>query len=902
MSPTSSLSAEHQRLAEAEDRSWRKWGPYLSDRAWASVREDYSADGDAWASFTHDDARKRAFRWSEDGIAGFCDDHQNLCMSLALWNGRDPILKERFFGLTGREGNHGEDVKELYFYLDCTPTSSYARMLYRYPQAAYPYGALIDKNRGRQGPEWELFDELAQDFADGRYFDVTVEYAKADPEEILCRVRARNCGPDPAPLHLLPQLWYRNQWSWSKPAGEQPMLRKIGDGAVATSDHHPYLPQQWWYAQDPTGAAPELLFTNNESNAARLGWTGRGGTFFKDAFHVYLISAEHDLADHEMGQDSRPSDWINAQNTGSKVAAHFQKTLAPGETWELQIRLSLSAQSAPFGSFDSTFAARASEADQFYAAIQAPGLSADDRTVQRQALAGLLWSRQFYRYPVETWLVGDPASPQPPASRWSGRNSKWRQLDAGDVILMPDTWEYPWFAAWDLAFHCVAISLADPDLAKSQLLLLLREYYMHPSGQLPAYEWEFSDLNPPVTAWAGLQIYRRDKAVAGKGDLLFLERVFQKLLINFTWWVNREDVEGDNLFEGGFLGLDNISIIDRSALHQGERLQQADATAWVAMYCAQMLAIAVELARAEPQYQDLAIKFLDHYAYIARALVNPQQIDPSLEPLWDAQDGFFYDHLYPGAGRPDIPLRIRSLVGLIPLLASQTLESSALTDLPELAAHHQWLLDNRPELLQSLGPFDRPGAGDRLLLSVFTEDMLRAVVEVMLDESRMLSRYGIRSLSKEHGQKPFCAQIDGQSLSIGYEPAEAVTQIKGGNSNWRGPIWMPANFLLTQALLELGAYYGPSLQVSLRTADGAARRVTLTQAAAEIASRVKRLFSIDAGGRRPIYGDSPLFTRSDWRDALLFHEYFHAEDGRGLGAGHQTGWTALIATFIQDAR
>jgi len=897
--PPSYPSEEHQRIAQADEGAWRKWGPYVSDRAWATVREDYSGDGDVWTSFPHDQARMRAYRWSEDGIAGFCDDHQNLCMAVAFWNGQDAILKERFFGLTGSEGNHGEDVKELYAYLDCTPTSSYARMLYRYPQVAFPYGELIRKNAGREGPEWEIFDELRAAFAADEYHEVTVEYAKAGPEDILCRITVKNRGPQVSALHVLPHLWYRNYWSWPVPAPERPSMEKAGDGAVRTSDRHPHLARQWWYAQAADGATPELLFTENETNARRLGFADRGGRFFKDGVNAYLIPAERHLADGVMHRQTAAIDWVNPANAGSKVAAHFRKDLLPGETWEIRVRLAPAEQAAPFAGFEGTLATRQAEADRFYRAVQPAGLSADAASVQRQALAGLLWSRQFYRYDVEAWLEGDASSPPPPARRYEGRNARWRHFDAGDVISMPDAWEYPWFAAWDLAFHCVALSLVDPALAKSQLTLLLREYYLHPNGQIPAYEWEFSDVNPPVTAWAALQVYRREKAQTGRGDRAFLKRVFHKELLNFTWWVNREDLEDDNLFQGGFLGLDNISLLDRSALG-ASRIEQADGTAWVAVFCANMMSIAIELAMEDAAYEDLAIKFLDHFTYIARALVNPQQIRGDLEPLWDGRRRFFFDHLYPGGQRDDVPLEIYSFVGLVPLLAVGAIEPLALAKLPAFDAHRRWLLANRAELLGSVAPLDIPGQGGRLLLSLLRKDMLRDVLEIVLDENRMLSPFGVRSLSKEHALHPFTATVSGVSMSIAYDPAEATVKIKGGNSNWRGPIWMPANFLIIQALLEHQAYYGDGFQVTLRDGSGGSRSVTLAQAAGELATRLKRLFLVDASGQRAIFGGSALFARPEWRDALLFHEYFHGDDGTGLGAGHQTGWTALVANLFQD--
>jgi hypothetical protein len=902
--------AERSRLANADTEGWRTWGPYLSDRAWGTVREDYSAEADPWNYFSHDEARMRAYRWGEDGLGGYCDNKQNLCLAPAFWNEQDPILKERYFGLINGEGNHGEDVKELYHYLDCTPTGSYSKMLYRYPQVAYPYGQLIQQNQsaGMGSPEVELFDMLRDAFERGLYFDIAIEYAKRGPDDLLCRIRATNRGPTPAPLHILPQLWYRNYWSWeapNTPPSVAPELSKAGRAVVQTSDQHPFLGRAFWYVADDRGSAPELLFTNNESHDELLGWGPGRGKFFKDGFHLSLVARERARADAQLGRQSSPSDWVNPAQRGSKAAAHFSRTLAPGETWEVRVRYCTSKPEQPFEQFTETFAQRISEADAFYAELKAQGpsqgssaASADRRLIQRQALAGLLWNQQFYYYNVERWLKGDPGEPAPPANRRHphARNTSWGTFDAMDVLLMPDPWEYPWFAAWDLAFHSVAISLVDPDLAKKQILLLLREYYMNPNGQIPAYEWEFSDVNPPVTAWAALQIYQAEKKRTGKGDRTFLARVFEKALLNFTWWVNREDAEGDNLFSGGFLGLDNISVLDRSSLPGGYRIEQADGTGWVAMYCANMFAIASELALTDPEYQDLAVKFLDHYTYIARALINPQQIRPELEPLWDATDGFYYDHLYPGDGQDDVPLRIRSVAGLVPLFSVATVDPSTWAALPELAKHRSWLIQNRQELLASVAPLDAPGNGDRTLLSLLTPDMLRSVLNVVLDERRLLSPYGVRSLSKEHqGADAFSFR----GKVVRYDPAEAsYDPLKGGNSNWRGPIWVAVNYLLVSSLRTLASYHGDSLKVPLRDTSGKERSLTLAAAADEIGSRVIKLF-LSENGERPIYRTYPLFKQAGWRDTLLLHEYFDADTGKGLGAGHQ-GWTSLIANLIEE--
>ena len=891
---------EEQRLAQAKTIPWRKWGPYLSARAWGTVREDYSSNGDAWGYFSHDAARSRVFRWGDDGIGGFCDEHQNLCLAVAFWNEKDPILKERLFGLTNAEGNHGEDVKEIYHFLDGTPTHSYMKMSYCYPQVAYPYGLLIDGNRNRQGGELELCDVLQAELAAGKYFDISIEYAKADAEDILCRIRATNRAQAAAPLHLLPQLWYRNTWSWDVPAPPRPRLHKSGAGAVSTDPANAYVGQRTWFVQDGAGQSAALLFTDNESHRARLGWPEQPDVkYFKDGIHLNVVPAERDLLKQQCGRDSQPADWINPANQGSKVAAHFSKTLAPGETWEVQVRLSPTQSPTPFVDFGATFDQRIGEANAFYQQIQGAIADPQLRLIQRQALAGLLWNKQFYYFDVERWLHGDGAAPPPPSQRLDGRDSTWRQLDAMNVIIVPDNWEYPWFAAWDLAFHCVATALIDPDFAKQQVLLLMREYFMKPNGQLPAYEWEFSDLNPPVTAWAALEIYRREKRTLGKGDADFLARVFHKSVLNFTWWVNRIDQEGDNLFQGGFLGLDNISVIDRSSLG-GRRIEQADGTAWMAMYCSTMLSMAIELALIDSSYEEMAVKFLDHFMYIAQAMVHPQEIDPTLEPLWNDQDRFFYDHIYPLGSAHDIPLCIRSFAGLVPLLAADTLAADVYQKLPALDRHRQWLLDNEPKLLASVGPLDESGAGGRMLLSLLKPDMLKDVLAVVFDEARMLSAHGVRSLSKEHQAQPFTLNLDGQQYSLSYERAESVVKIKGGNSNWRGPVWMPVNYLIAKALLRYQDYFAANLTIPLRTSDGQVSQLSLGDAAREIARRAIGLFVADKQGARPINAGNPLFANGDFKDRLWFHEYFDGDDGKGLGAIHQTGWTALVANLIDE--
>jgi hypothetical protein len=899
---------EFDRLSEDKRDSWRRWGPYVSERAWASVREDYSDNGDTWRYFPHDHARMRAYRWSEDALAGFCDDHQNICMGLALWNGKDPILKERLFGLTGIEGNHGEDVKELYYYLDCTPSNSWVRMLYRYPHIAFPYGRLKDENQDGYRPERELYDLLHDEFAAGRYFDVTVEYAKVNPDDILCRITVKNQSPkDTATLHVLPQLWFRNTWSWDAQPPSRPSLELVKTAAgtsVATvkATGNQFIGDRWWYVRQNPGVAPELLFTQNESHGRRLGWNKSDGFQCKDAFHIYLVPDELETVKRLYETDLQRESFIDRQS-GTKAAAHFERNLEPGKEWQIEIRFSNQPQEDPFGSFASTMDARSKEADAFYSRIQTSALDDDAKQIQRQALASLLFSQQFYSMNTDLWLEGDSASPPSEArkARLLAANwDHWRHLDAMNVILMPDKWEYPWFAAWDLAFHAATAALVDPELAKQQLLLLMREYYMHPNGQLPAYEWNFSDLNPPVAAWAVLETYNLEKSNSpnGQGDRAFLERAFHKLMLSFTWWVNRQDSEGDNLFEGGFLGLDNISIIDRSVLN-GKRMDQADATAWMAMFCSNMFAIAVEMAIVEPQYEDIAIKFFDHYAYIARSMLHPEQIRPDLESLWDDSDGFFYDHLYQQGANHDIHLKIKSFVGLVPLLAAHTYDASVLQKLPALREHMEWLIANRPELLKSVAPLTDEKNGQRML-SLFTQEMLTSVLTKVLDENRFMSPYGVRSLSKEHAAAPFTAHIDDKVLTVSYLPGEGVPgQYKGGNSNWRGPIWMPVNYLIIRALLQYAKFYGNSMTVPLTMADGSKQKVTLAAAASEIASRVISMFR-EKDGVRPAMAANDLFRNNGWRNQLLFHEYFHGDDGRGLGANHQTGWTALIARIIQE--
>ncbi len=881
-------TAEHRRLADSAARraDWKHWGPYLSERAWGTVREDYSPDGAAWEYLPHDHARSRAYRWNEDGLGGFSNRFQNLCLAVALWNERDPILKERLFGVTGNEGNHGEDVKEYYFYLDGAPTHSYQKMLYKYPQVEYPYGRLVDENRrrGKGDPEFELVDALREEFAQGRYFDVFIEYAKADQEDILCRITAVNRGPDPAPIHILPHLWFRNTWSWRTDKA-RPALRAVTGDAVRAVD--PHLGERWWYvAGDGAGveAAP-LLFTENETNVARLFGAPNRSPFVKDGIHEAVVHGR--------------ADAVNPAQVGSKVAAHFQAVVPPGESFTVQVRFSDRPAEAPFADFAAVFSQRIAEADEFYAAIAGPHLSADERLVQRQALAGITWSKQFYHYSVARWLDGDPGQPQPPAERRGGRNAEWRHLYALDVLSMPDKWEYPWFAAWDLAFHAVPIAMLDPEWAKRQLILLLREWYMHPNGQIPGYEWKFSDVNPPVHAWAALQVYRIEQAQAGQGDTAFLEKVFHKLLLNFTWWVNRVDADGHNVFQGGFLGLDNISLFDRSApLPTGGHIEQADGTAWMALYSLNMLAIALELARTRPAYEDVATKFFEHFIYIANAFYHMGDAGVS---LWDAADGFFYNVLHLPDGR-FVPVKVRSFVGLLPLFAVETLDAELLARLPHFRRRLEWFLTYRPGLTANIAPLTEQGAAGHTQLSILSRDKLARILARVFDPAEFLSDYGLRALSRHYAAHPYELRLNDQTYRLDYQPAESNSGLFGGNSNWRGPIWFPLNYLMIEALRKHGHHYGDALMVELPAGSG--QQVTLDAAADELCRRLARIFLGDeaTGGRRPVFGDESLFQDDPhWRDHVLFYEYFHGDTGAGVGASHQTGWTALAAKLMQDA-
>ncbi|RAK70256.1 MGH1-like glycoside hydrolase domain-containing protein [Hymenobacter edaphi] len=882
---------EHQRLAAANAPKgatpWRRFGPYLSDRQWGTVREDYSAGGDAWHATTHDMARSYAYRWGEEGIGGISDDKQRLCFAPAFWNGHDPILKERLFGLSGPEGNHGEDVKELYYYLDNTPTHSYMQMLYKYPQRAFPYDWLVQENgrRNRHKPEFELLDTAI--FHENHYFDICLEYAKAGPTDILIELTVFNRGPEDAPLHVLPQLWFRNTWSWGLDA-YRPELRADEDGHIGVE--HRELPALRLYceplAEQP---APALLFCDNHTNSRRLHQAEPPATeqFFKDGINDYLLHQQ--------------ADAVNPAGTGTKAAAHYQLLVPAGQQQRLRLRLGPPELAEPFADFDELMQQRRDETDQFYAALQTELPSDDARNVQRQALAGMLWSKQFYYYDVPEWLKGDPAFPPPPAQRQHGRNAHWRHLNNADIVSMPDKWEYPWYAAWDLAFHCLPLAMIDAHFAKNQLRLLLQDWYMHPNGQLPAYEWNFSDVNPPVHAWATWRVYKMDqKQRGGQGDVDFLEAAFHRLLLNFTWWVNRKDVENRNVFEGGFLGLDNIGVFDRSAdMAPGTVMEQADGTAWMAMYALDMMRMALELTKTNPIYQDMASKFFEHFLYIADAMAGQNGPGSCLD-LWEDEDGFYYDVLStPERGRQ--PLKVRSLVGLVPLFAVEVLDEDLMREMPKFVARMSWFLENRPQLAALVSRWQEPGKGQRHLLSLLRGHRMKLLLKRMLDPAEFLSDYGVRSLSRYHQEHPYVYHTPEKDFTVRYEPAESETDLFGGNSNWRGPVWLPMNFLIIESLQRFHHYYGDDFRVEYPTGSG--QYSTLLGIADALTERLTRLFLRDAQGRRPALGPDAHFQDDPhFRDYLLFHEYFHAETGQGLGASHQTGWTGLIAKLLHPRR
>jgi hypothetical protein len=865
---------------------WNRWGPFLSERAWGTVREDYSADGEAWGYFPHDHARSRVYRWNEDGLAGICDRHQYLCFALALWNGRDPFLKERMFGLTGGQGNHGEDLKEYYFYLDNTPTHSYMKMLYKYPQAEYPYQQLIEENRRRSKfeMEYELVDTGV--FADGRYFDITVEYAKLQPEDLLIHLSVSNRGPEAAPIHLLPTLWFRNTWSWGRD-GRRPQLSR---GTTEQYKNHPVnsiIANHWelgeyiLYCSD----ADDLLFTENETNSQRLYGSPPAIPYVKDAFHRYVVDGENEA--------------VNPAQTGTKAAAYYTRTLNPGETHTFKLRLAAAVDAhpldAPLADFDVLLHERQQEADEFYNVVLPPKLTADARLVARQAFAGLLWSKQFYHYVIGEWLDGDPATPPPPETRRQGRNHDWTHLYNADIISMPDKWEFPWYASWDLGFHCITLAHIDPQFAKEQILLMLREWYMHPNGQIPAYEWNFEDVNPPVLSIAALRVFETEREVTGTADYAFLERVFHKMMLNFTWWVNRKDALGNDIFQGGFLGMDNIGAFDRDNLPEGYLLGQADGTSWMAAFAKSMTTIALILAHNDPVYEDVASKFGEHFLYIGNAMNSRH--DP-LSSLWDEEDGFFYDYLLaPDGGRE--PVRGRTMVGFVPLFGANAMPSEILDrqKFPELMSRRDWFLQHFPHLMESVGPMTVPGANNMLIMELIRPDQFRRLLAYMLDEAEFLSPYGIRAVSRFHDQNPLVIQVSGQEFRLDYEPGESTTNLFGGNSNWRGPIWMPVNYLILSALSHYYPFYGDSFQVECPTNSGQLRN--LRQVANELAGRLGNIFLRDQNGRRAVFGDNDLFHNDPyWRDLIPFHEYFHGDSGRGCGASHQTGWTGLIAHII----
>jgi hypothetical protein len=883
---TQELTKEEMRLEKARDRKshWKRWGPYLSERAWGTVREDYSRYGEAWDYLPHDLARSKAYRWNEDGIGGISDRRQFICFALSMWNGKDSILKERLFGLTGSQGNHGEDVKEYYYYLDSTPTHSYMKYLYKYPQAEFPYRELVEENqrRDRQHFEYELLNTGV--FNEDRYFDVFIEYAKATPEDLLIRIMVANRGPETAKIDLLPTIWFRNTWSWGHNP-QKPSLRQIDDTKDASVIQlcHPYYGHRWLFCQ---GAA-KVLFTENDTNPARVQRKPMPG-YFKDGINEYIVHGTQAA--------------VNSQQKGTKAAAHYQLTLAPGATRVIKLRLTdleiRPNNGDPCGEeFDRIFAERQREADDFYATVVPDSLSDDEKNVMRQALGGLMWSKQFYHFDVRTWLEGDPTQPKPPIERQEGRNSEWKHLYNDDIISMPDKWEYPWYAAWDLAFHCIAIAMIDPDFAKDQLILLLREWYMHPNGQLPAYEWAFGDVNPPVHAWAAWRVYKIEQKRRGRGDVKFLERIFHKLLLNFNWWINRKDAEGNNVFEGGFLGLDNIGVFDRSKpLPTGGILEQADGTSWMAMYCLNMLSIAMELSRINPAYEDVASKFWEHFLYIAYAINN---LGTDNQSIWNEEDGFYYDLLrFPDGS--SFPMKIRSMVGLIPLFAIETLEPEVMDKLQGFKRRMDWFIENRQDLTSNVACMRTTGRKERRLMAVVDEERLRRVLRFMLDENEFLSPHGVRALSRYHHDHPYKLRVDGTEYRVNYEPAESSTGLFGGNSNWRGPVWFPVNYLIIEALQKFHHYLGPEFTVECPTGSG--QMMTLWEVAAEISRRLNSIFLRDAEGRRPVNGGTEIFQSDPhWRDYIWFYEYFHGDNGAGIGASHQTGWTALVAKLLQQS-
>ena len=864
------MNAENQRL---RDPQWKKWGPYLSERQWATVREDYGADGEPWEFSTHDMARSKAWRWGEDGLAGFSEDTLHLCFSLGLWNTQDAILKERLFGLGGHEGNHGEDVKELYYYLDGTPTHSYMKMLYKYPQQAFPYEWLLEENkrRTRNDPEFELLDTGI--FSENKYFDVFIEYAKADIDDLLIRITVYNRHSEPAPLHILPTIWFRNNWAWGY-SNDHPQLSAGSDHHIEAT--HPTLGSYYLYGD----ACSELLFCNNETNTEKLYGVPGSRQFYKDGIHEYIV---------------HKSPAVNPAQIGTKAAFHFQSQVAPDQPLVLKLRLSNKTLSKPLLHFDTVFEDRIREADEFYNELHENVPSVEQQAVSRQAFAGMLWSKQYYYYNVQKWLTGDPAGPVPPSSRLMGRNHQWRHLNNNDIISMPDTWEYPWFAAWDLAFHCVCFAEIDTRFAKNQLLLLTHEWYMHPNGQLPAYEWSFSDVNPPVHAWAVWRVYEADQKKNNRvGDSNFLETVFHRLMMNFTWWVNRKDDEGNNIFEGGFLGMDNIGAFDRnSKLPDGAQLEQSDGTSWMAVYSLNMLRIALELSKTNPVFQDMATKFFEHFLYIANSMFNMGENNSG---LWDEDDQFYYDVLKFRDGHR-VKIKIRSMVGIIPLFAIEILDDEILTAHQEFGERLSWFLKNRPEMASLVSRWGEKGKDQQHLLSLLRGHRMKKILYRMLDESEFLSDYGIRSMSKDHEANPFHMEIQQTVLEVKYTPGESDIPLFGGNSNWRGPIWMPVNYLIIESLRRFHHYYGDDFKVEYPTHSG--NYYSLLDIAGSLSDRLVSIFTRNKAGNRPMFGGNETLQKDPaFADHLLFNEYFHGDTGAGLGASHQTGWTALVAKLI----
>lgn len=921
------MKAEQRRLQETKEKlkDWKHWGCYVSERAWGTVREDYSADGAAWEYFPFEQAISRTYRWNEDGIAGICNESQRLCFAVSFWNERDPFLKERFYGVTGNQGNHGEDVKEYYFYLDNTPTHSYMKFLYKYPQAEFPYKSLLEENlrRDKNQPEFELLDTGV--FNDDKYFDIFIEYAKADAEDICIKITAHNRAGETAPLHIMPTAWFRNRWSWFnssfKPVAE---IKDSGTDGLQTVrlEQHEIGTYQLTAAK-----ADEILFTENETNYKKVFGSPNNSPYVKDGINDYVVQGKKEA--------------VNPAQRGTKAAAHYRFEIAPNSSETIYLRLTKIAEPLPnaeeieieslqnrevqdietgdvyFEEESSTvaekplrfrsekeflqeceniFRERIAEADDFYSSVIPQNLNEDSQSIMRQSLAGMLWAKQYYRYIVKQWLEGDPAFSPPPDQRLNGRNHTWKHLYNADVTSMPDKWEYPWYAAWDLAFHCLPLALADAEFAKEQLILMLREWYMHPNGQIPAYEWKFDDVNPPVHAWAALRVYRIEGKRTGKFDRTFLERIFHKLLLNFTWWVNRKDEEGNNVFEGGFLGLDNIGVFDRSApLTDGFKVEQSDGTSWMAMYCLNMLAIALELAKEDKAYEDVASKFFEHFVYISDAMNN---VGKENTELWNERDGFYYDVLHTPDER-NIPLKVRSMVGLIPLFAVETVEAEWLKDLPEFAERTNWFLKNRPDLTEEIECLQTPGAANRRILSLVRRARLQRILQYMLSEAEFLSDYGIRSLSRYHKTHPFSINIGGKDYSVNYEPAESASGMFGGNSNWRGPVWFPLNFLLIESIQKFDFYFGQDFKVEFPTGSG--KMMTLWEVSQELSNRLSKIFLKNSDGNRAVYGAIEKFQADEhWRDYILFYEYFHGDNGAGLGASHQTGWTGLVAKLLQQ--